>query len=74
MSALTKTTGLFFSVIRAFNRATEEQVRPEDLAGWYRQNLDGCGPNDAPLWQERRVVADAYALYCRLLQEEGLLV
>jgi DNA helicase II / ATP-dependent DNA helicase PcrA len=61
------------AVIGAFDKATEEQVTPGALADWYRQNLDCCRPKDAPLWQERQVVAEAYAGYCRLLQQEGFL-
>ena len=63
----------FSSVIGAFNKATEEQVRPQDLADWYQTNLDSCNPKEAPLWQQRKAVAEAYALYIRLLQGAGLL-
>ena len=63
----------FFSeVIGAFNKATDKQVCPEDLTDWYQKNLDSCNPKVPSHWQERKAVAEAYAIYSRLLQKAGL--
>jgi DNA helicase-2/ATP-dependent DNA helicase PcrA len=63
----------YSSVIDTFNRATEEQVAPEDLAAWYKENLSCCKNDEAGLWQEREAIAEAYQHYCQLLEEENLL-
>ena len=59
------------SVISAFNRATEEQVKPEKLEEWCLQNKQNCCNDDANLWKERAVVAEAYRRYCGMLIDEG---
>ncbi len=61
------------SVIDTFNRATEEQVKPEDLAAWCEENLSCCSNDETGLWQEREAIATAYFRYCRILEEENLL-
>jgi len=58
------------SVISAFNRATEEQVAPENLAAWCEENLSRCNSDETRLWQEREAIAAAYKRYCQLLLEE----
>ncbi len=62
----------FYQAVMAFfNRATEEEVRLEELDAWCEANLRACGGNEVALWEERRAVAEAYRRYRALLEEEG---
>jgi len=62
----------FSAVVRTFNLATEELVDPANLRAWCQANLADCPANEADLWQERTIVAEAYRSYCELLREQGL--
>ena len=63
----------FFSkVVSLFNLATEELVKVEELELWCQEKGGTCTPDEADLWQERSVVAEAYRRYCDLLCEQQL--
>jgi DNA helicase-2/ATP-dependent DNA helicase PcrA len=63
----------YAAVLRIFNLATEELVTPARLADWCHAQLADSSPKDAPLWEERQVIASAYRTYCDLLREDGLI-
>lgn len=60
------------SVVRAFNLATEELVKPNKLLSWCENGANCCGPDEKSLWNERSVVANAYRLYLDMLNQDGL--
>ncbi len=62
----------FANVVHTFNLATEELVEPTALEAWCDKNLAHCPADQADLWKERALVAEAYRRYCELLAEEGL--
>lgn len=62
----------FAAVMRTFNLATEELVKPTELEAWCQENQACCCADETDLWHERATVAEAYCRYCGLLQEQGL--
>jgi DNA helicase-2/ATP-dependent DNA helicase PcrA len=63
----------FFSdVMRTFNLATEDLVDAAEFEGWCEQNCGCWPPDEAELWQERAVVAEAYRRFGDLLREQEL--
>jgi DNA helicase-2/ATP-dependent DNA helicase PcrA len=62
----------FAAVMRTFNLATEELVKPAKLEAWCQENQACCCADETDLWRERATVAEAYRRYCDLLLEQGL--
>jgi len=62
----------FSNVIRTFNLATEELVEPEKLEDWCKTSKSCCCQDEADLWWEREVIAEAYRRYLELLEKESL--
>jgi len=62
----------FDAVLRTFNLATEELVEPSGLESWCEQNCACCDEKESNLWNERKIVAEAYQRYCEMLQANSL--
>jgi len=63
----------FTNVVSTFNLATEELVEPDGLEAWCHAHLAQAPEDQAGLWEERALVAQAYRRYNALLQEHHLI-
>jgi DNA helicase II / ATP-dependent DNA helicase PcrA len=63
----------FRSVISAFNLATEEMVDVERLLEWCQNGAYSCSSVETDLWEERKIITEAYEIYLNLLNEQKLL-
>ncbi len=63
----------FAAVQRLFNLATEELVKSAELADWCAEQLAIAGKKEIDLWEERKVIVEAYRRYSKMLEENSLI-